>query len=64
MITGTEVTLVKPIVDALIRLYKKSKSTTLKATAQAALTEAIHELLLAPTNLRSAEAKIAIAKAE
>jgi hypothetical protein len=63
MATGIEGALVKPIVDALIGLYKKSKGTRLKSTAQASLTEAIRELLLAPTDLRSAEAKIAVAKA-
>ncbi len=63
MATGFESALVKPIVDALIGLYKKSKGTKLKSTAQAALAEAIRELLLAPNNLRSAEAKIAVAKA-
>lgn len=63
MATGVEAALVKPIVDALIGLYKKAKGTHLKSTAQAALSEAIRELLRAPSNLRSAEAKIAAAKA-
>ena len=63
MATGIEGSLVKPIVDALIGLYKKSKNTRLKSTAQTALAEAIRELLLAPTDLRSSEAKIAVAKA-
>ena len=63
MATGIEGALVKPIVDALIGLYKKAKGTHLKSTAEAALSEAIRELLLAPSNLRSAEAKIAAAKA-
>lgn len=63
MATGIEGALVKTIVDALIGLYKKSKGTKLKSTAQESLAEAIRELLLAPNNLRSAEAKIAVAKA-
>ena len=63
MAIGVEGALVKPIVDALIGLYKKSKGTRLKATAEAALSEAIRELLLAPSNLRSVDAKIAAAKA-
>ncbi|MFZ5523975.1 MAG: hypothetical protein ACOY9D_07850 [Pseudomonadota bacterium] len=63
MATGFEAALVKPIVDALVELYKMSKVTRLKSTAEAALAEAIRELLLAPSDLRSAETKIAIAKA-
>lgn len=63
MATGLEGALIKPIVDALIELYKKSKGTKLKSTAQASLAEAIRGLLLAPNDLRSAEAKIAVARA-
>ena len=63
MATGFEVALVKPIVDGIIGLFKKSKNSKLKSTAEQALTEAIRELLLAPENLKSAEVKIAITKA-
>ena len=63
MATGFEVALVKPVVDGIIGLFKKSKNSKLQATAEQALTEAIRELLQAPENLKSAEVKIAIAKA-
>jgi hypothetical protein len=63
MVTGAEVALVRPVVDALIGLYKKAKGARLKSTAEAALAEAIRELLLAPQDLNSAKAKIAVAKA-
>ena len=63
MVTGLEVALVKPVVDALLALYKKAKSTRLKTNAEKALAEAIRELLTASPDLRSTEAKIAVAKA-
>ena len=63
MATGIEGALVKPVVDGLIALFKKAKGVSLKANAEKALTEAIRELLLAPSDLRSAEVKIAVAKA-
>lgn len=63
MATGFEGALVKPIVDGIVALFNKSKGARLKSTAEQSLTEAIRELLLAPSDLRSAEAKIAVAKA-
>ena len=63
MATGLEGALVKPVVDGIMALFKKAKSSKLKSTAEKALTEAIRELLLAPNDLKSAEAKIAVAKA-
>ena len=64
MATGLEIALVKPVVDALMALFKKSKTSKLRADANVALSEAIRELLLASPNLRSAETKIAVAKAD
>ena len=63
MATGLEGSLVKPIVDALMGLFRKAKSRRLKASAEAAIAGAIRELLLAPSDLRSAQTKIAVAKA-
>lgn len=63
MATGIEVALIKPVVDVLISLFKKAKTKSFKANAEKALTEAIRELLLAPSDLKSAEVKIAVAKA-
>ncbi len=63
MMTGIEGALVQPVVDALMSLYKKAKSMKLKSTAEAALSEAIRELLQAPSDLKSPETKIAVAKA-
>lgn len=63
MVTGIEGALVKPVVDGLISLFKRAKTKSLKANAEIALTEAIRELLLAPSDLKSPEAKIAVAKA-
>ena len=63
MTTGLEAAFVKPIVDALLAIFKKSKTSKLKKDAENALSEAIRELLKASPNIRSAEAKIAVAKA-
>ena len=63
MATGFEGALVKPVVDGIIGLFKKAKNAKLKSTAEKALGEAIRELLMAPNDLKSAEAKIAVAKA-
>ena len=63
MATGFELAQVKPVVDALIAIFKKAKTFKLKSNANKALSEAIRDLLLASPNLKSAEAKIAVAKA-
>ena len=58
-----EAALVKPVVDALMALLNRGEKATLKRTAEAALREAIRELLLANPDENKAEARIAIAKA-
>lgn len=58
-----EAALVKPVVDALMALLNRGEQATLKRTAEAALREAIRELLLANPDENKAEARIAIAKA-
>ncbi len=55
--------LIKPFLEALSMLYKGVKTVGQKRKAEKAVTAAIRELLLAPTNLRPAEANIALAKA-
>src|SRR5688500_3429329 len=55
--------LVKPVVDALLALFRRGESLHLKHDAEAALREAIRELLLANPDENKAEARIAIAKA-
>ena len=58
-----EAALIKPVVDALMRLFRQGEHIKLKHNAEAALREAIRELLLADPNENRAEARIAIAKA-
>ena len=58
-----EAALVKPVVDALMALLSRGEKATLKRSAEAALREAIRELLLANPDENKAEARIAIAKA-
>jgi hypothetical protein len=58
-----EAALVKPVVDALMALLNRGEKATLKRTAEAALRDAIRELLLANPDENKAEARIAIAKA-
>lgn len=58
-----EAALVKPVVDALMALLNRGEKATLKRSAEAALREAIRELLLANPDENKAEARIAIAKA-
>ena len=58
-----EAALIKPVVDALMGLFRQGEHIKLKHNAEAALREAIRELLLADPNESEAEAKIAIAKA-
>src|SRR5688500_11699336 len=55
--------LVKPVVDALLALFRRGESLHLKHDAEAALREAIRELLLANPDENKAEARIAIARA-
>ena len=58
-----EAALIKPVVDALMGLFRQGHDLQLKHNAEAALREAIRELLLADPNENKAAARIAIAKA-
>lgn len=58
-----EAALIKPVVDALMALFRESSDIKLKRDAEKALREAIHELLLANPDENKAQARIAIAKA-
>jgi len=58
-----EAALIKPVVDALMGLFRQGEHLQLKRNAEAALREAIRELLLANPDENKAAARIAIAKA-
>ena len=58
-----EAALIKPVVDALMALFRESNDLKLKRTAEGAVREAIRELLLANPDENKAQARIAIAKA-
>ncbi len=58
-----EAALIKPVVDALMGLFRQGKDLQLQRNAEAALREAIRELLLANPDENKAAARIAIAKA-
>ena len=58
-----EAALIKPVVDALMGLFRQGHDLQLKHNAEAALREAIRELLLANPDENKATARIAIAKA-
>lgn len=58
-----EAALIKPVVDALMGLFRRGENLQLKRNAEAALRDAIRELLLANPDENKAEARIAIAKA-
>ncbi len=58
-----EAALIKPVVDALLGLFRQGDNLRLKRNAEVALREAIRELLLANPNENKAQARIAIAKA-
>jgi len=58
-----EAALVKPLVDVLMGLFRQGENLRLKSNAEAALREAIRELLLASPDDNKAEARIAVAKA-
>lgn len=60
---AAETVLVKPVVDALLALFREGKDLKLQRNAEAALREAIRELLLANPNDNRAEAHIAVARA-
>ncbi len=58
-----EAALIKPVVDALMGLFRQGQNLQLKHNAEAALRDAIRELLLANPDENKAAARIAIAKA-
>jgi len=58
-----EAALIKPVVDALLALFRESNDLQLKRSAERALREAIRELLQANPDENRAQARIAIAKA-
>jgi hypothetical protein len=58
-----ETALIKPVVDALMALLQRGEKATLKRNAEAALREAIRELLLANPDENKAQTRIAVAKA-
>jgi hypothetical protein len=58
-----EAALIKPVVDALMGLFRQGHDLQLKHNAEAALREAIRELLLANPDENKTAARIAIAKA-
>jgi len=58
-----EAAFVKPVVDVLLALFQQGSDLKLKHTAQAALREAIRELLQANPDENRAAARIAVARA-
>ena len=58
-----EAALIKPVVDALLALFRESNDIKLKRNAEKALRDAIRELLQANPDENKAEARIAIARA-
>ena len=58
-----EAALIKPVVDVLLTLFRQGENLQLKSNAEAAVREAIRELLLASPDENKAEARIAVAKA-
>ncbi len=58
-----EAALIKPVVDVLLALFRQGENLQLKSSAEAAVREAIRELLLANPDENKAEARIAVAKA-
>lgn len=58
-----EAALIKPVVDVLLGLFKQGDHLRLQHNAEAALREAILELLQANPDENKAEARIAVAKA-
>ena len=58
-----EAALIKPVVDALMALFRQGEHVQLQRHAEAALREAIRELLLANPDENKAAARIAIARA-
>ena len=58
-----EAALIKPVVDALLALFREGSELKLRHDAEGALREAIRELLMANPDENRAAARIAIARA-
>jgi len=58
-----EAALIKPVVDVLLALFQQGNDLKLKHTAQAAVREAIRELLQANPDENRAATRIAVARA-
>lgn len=58
-----EAALIKPVVDALLALFRESNDLKLKRNAEKALRDVIRELLQANPDENKAETRIAIARA-
>jgi hypothetical protein len=58
-----EAALIKPVVDALLALFREGSELKLKRDAEGALREAIRELLMANPDENRAAARIAVARA-
>jgi hypothetical protein len=58
-----EAALIKPVVDALLALFREGNELKLKRDAEGALREAIRELLMANPDENRAAARIAVARA-
>ncbi|NZA26857.1 hypothetical protein H0E84_10715 [Luteimonas sp. SJ-92] len=58
-----EAVLIKPVVDVLLALFRQAEDLTLKRDAEAAVREAIRELLQANPNESRTAARIAVARA-
>ena len=54
---------VKPVVDAIVAVFKGAKGHRLKQNAEQEITHAIRELLLANPNENKVKAKLAVARA-
>jgi hypothetical protein len=63
MPTGFEGVGLKALIDALVSLFGRAKKKRMTTAGRKALEGAMKELLMAPTDLRSAEAKLHVAKA-
>jgi hypothetical protein len=54
---------VKPVVDAIVAVFRGAKNHRLKQNAEQEITHAIRELLLANPNENKVKAKLAVARA-
>ena len=63
MTTGFEGVGLKAVIDGLVGLFNRSRNKRVTAKGKHALGEAMRELLMIRADVRSAEAKVRIAKA-